>query len=100
VDASHASIAMLGALASVSATYGMQVAMRRESSKLSLWLVAALLLVSTAAQVASTSDVTADEQKDGAPDSLAPEPEETPKFDATTLLLMWVQQNKGVVSFT
>jgi len=78
----------------------MQVAMRRESSKLSLWLIAALLLVSTAAQVASTSDVTADEQKDGAPDSQAPEPEETPKFDAATKLLMWVQQNEGVVSFT
>ena len=73
--------------------------MRRESSKLSLWLIAAILLVSTAAQVALSSDVTADKQRDGAPASQAPEPEEMPNFDAATKLLMWVQQNQGVVSW-
>ena len=72
--------------------------MRREASKLSLWLVAALLLVSTIAQATLASGATVNEQQDSAPDSQAPKPEEIPSFDAATKLLMWIQQNGGVVS--
>ena len=70
--------------------------MEGRKGKLSLWLFAALLLVSSA-QHALAADAAAQEQEDAVHDSQAPTPEKVPEFDAATKLLMWVQQNEGVV---
>lgn len=69
----------------------MQVAMERTKGKLSLCLVAALLLFSVTAAV--------EEQKEGAVDTQSTKAEEAVKVDPATKLLMWVQQNDGVVSY-
>ncbi len=72
---------------------GMQVAMMR---KLSLQVVAALLVISGGAQVALSA--TADDQEH-AEASQANNPGKMPNFwDPATRLLMWIQQNEGLVS--
>ena len=71
--------------------------MEGRKGKLSLWHLAALLLLVSSAQHALAADAAAQEQEDAVHDSQAPTPEKVPEFDAATKLLMWVQQNEGVV---
>ena len=64
--------------------------------KLSLQVVAALLVISGGAQVALSA--TADDQEH-AEASQANNPGKMPNFwDPATRLLMWIQQNEGLVS--
>ena len=71
--------------------------MEGRKGKLSLWHFSALLLLVNSAQHALAANAAVQEQEDAVHDSQAPTPEEVPEFDAATKLLMWVQQNEGVV---
>ncbi len=66
--------------------------------KMSLQVIAALLLLSGGAQVAVTAGGTPDDQEQ-AKDTQTSNPGKMPNFwDPATRLLMWIQQNEGVVS--
>lgn len=74
---------------------GMQAARMRRHS---LQLVAALLLLSGGAQIAFCA--TADNQEHAEAEQPS-NPGKMPNFwDPATRLLMWVQQNEGVVSYS
>jgi hypothetical protein len=71
--------------------------MEGRKSKLSLWHISTLLLLWSSAQHALADEAAGQEQKDASHEGQAPTPEEVPEFDAATKLLMWIQQNDGVV---
>ena len=66
--------------------------------KMSLSVIAALLLLSGGAQVTVTAGGTA-EDREQASDTQASNPGKMPNFwDPAIRLLMWIQQNEGLVS--
>ena len=61
------------------------------------WLAVALLLVSHATYLALAADAATDEDNSESNTMDTEKLEKAPEFDSATKLLMWIQQNEGVV---
>lgn len=72
--------------------------MKRRGSLPRLGLIAALLLVSEAVNGPEVNDAAADDQGHQMHGSETVKPKRLQDLDADTRLLMWIQQNGGVVS--
>ena len=75
----------------------LQVAMKRTGSVMRSWVAVALLLVSQATYVALAADAATAEDNSDANEIQTEMPKNPFEIDSATKLLMWIQQNEGVV---